>query len=56
MIYDANLNQTNAGNNNNKFYRVQVSWSRGQGRRGRTWRQERGSLQLSEATRRAELG
>ncbi|BEI80766.1 hypothetical protein CcaverHIS002_0112950 [Cutaneotrichosporon cavernicola] len=23
-IYDANLNQTNAGNNNNKFYRVQL--------------------------------
>ena len=23
-IYDASLNQTNAGNNNNKFYRVQV--------------------------------
>ena len=25
LIYDASLNQTNAGNNNNKFYRVQVS-------------------------------
>jgi poly [ADP-ribose] polymerase len=25
MIYDASLNQTNAGHNNNKFYRVQVS-------------------------------
>jgi len=24
VIYDASLNQTNAGNNNNKFYRVQV--------------------------------
>ncbi|GMK57423.1 hypothetical protein CspeluHIS016_0402570 [Cutaneotrichosporon spelunceum] len=24
IIYDANLNQTNAGNNNNKFYRVQL--------------------------------
>ena len=24
VIYDANLNQTNAGNNNNKFYRIQV--------------------------------
>lgn len=24
IIYDANLNQTNASNNNNKFYRVQV--------------------------------
>ena len=25
LIYDAALNQTNAGNNNNKFYRIQVS-------------------------------
>lgn len=25
VIYDASLNQTNASNNNNKFYRVQVS-------------------------------
>lgn len=25
LIYDASLNQTNASNNNNKFYRVQVS-------------------------------
>ena len=25
LIYDAALNQTNAGNNNNKFYRLQVS-------------------------------
>lgn len=25
IIYDATLNQTNAGNNNNKFYRLQVS-------------------------------
>ena len=25
LIYDASLNQTNAGHNNNKFYRVQVS-------------------------------
>lgn len=25
MIYDASLNQTNASNNNNKFYRIQVS-------------------------------
>ncbi|KUJ16942.1 PARP-domain-containing protein [Mollisia scopiformis] len=24
MIYDASLNQTNAGNNNNKFYRIQL--------------------------------
>ncbi|RGP59565.1 poly adp-ribose polymerase [Fusarium longipes] len=24
LIYDASLNQTNAGNNNNKFYRIQV--------------------------------
>jgi poly [ADP-ribose] polymerase len=24
VIYDASLNQTNAGNNNNKFYRIQV--------------------------------
>lgn len=24
MIYDAALNQTNAGENNNKFYRVQI--------------------------------
>ena len=24
MIYDAALNQTNAGNNNNKFYRIQI--------------------------------
>lgn len=24
LIYDASLNQTNSGNNNNKFYRVQV--------------------------------
>lgn len=24
VIYDASLNQTNAGKNNNKFYRVQV--------------------------------
>ncbi|KAG0646902.1 Poly [ADP-ribose] polymerase 2-A [Hyphodiscus hymeniophilus] len=24
VIYDANLNQTNAGNNNNKFYRLQL--------------------------------
>lgn len=27
LIYDASLNQTNASNNNNKFYRVQVSLS-----------------------------
>ena len=25
VIYDASLNQTNIGNNNNKFYRIQVS-------------------------------
>lgn len=25
VIYDASLNQTNASNNNNKFYRVQVN-------------------------------
>jgi len=25
LIYDASLNQTNSGNNNNKFYRIQVS-------------------------------
>lgn len=24
IIYDAALNQTNVGNNNNKFYRIQV--------------------------------
>lgn len=27
MIYDASLNQSNSSNNNNKFYRIQVSFS-----------------------------
>ncbi|KLT38345.1 PARP-domain-containing protein [Cutaneotrichosporon oleaginosum] len=37
MIYDANLNQTNAGNNNNKFYRVQILYNGGNYRTWTRW-------------------
>jgi len=37
IIYDASLNQTNASNNNNKFYRVQLLESSGASKRYQTW-------------------
>ncbi|KEQ70623.1 PARP-domain-containing protein, partial [Aureobasidium namibiae CBS 147.97] len=37
IIYDASLNQTNASNNNNKFYRVQLLESSGSYKRYQTW-------------------
>jgi poly [ADP-ribose] polymerase len=37
IIYDASLNQTNASNNNNKFYRVQLLESSGAYKRYQTW-------------------
>lgn len=37
LIYDASLNQTNASNNNNKFYRIQVSLSFARVHAGWSW-------------------
>ncbi|KAL7934054.1 poly polymerase catalytic domain-containing protein [Trichoderma chlorosporum] len=36
LIYDASLNQTNASNNNNKFYRVQILYD-GKSKQYKTW-------------------
>ncbi|TFB04103.1 Poly [ADP-ribose] polymerase 2 [Trichoderma ghanense] len=36
LIYDASLNQTNASNNNNKFYRIQVLYD-GKSKQYKTW-------------------
>ncbi|KAI5237167.1 PARP-domain-containing protein [Aureobasidium subglaciale] len=37
IIYDASLNQTNASNNNNKFYRLQLLESSGSRKNYQTW-------------------